>query len=650
MAAYLAWLGLSLLPIHHKTVAVLRLLISPCFDLAFISFAIILDGGQSSGLLLFYFIIILGYGIHFGNPILLYTQATSLVAYLCTYSFIHINSHFNIDSGLFTLQLMALIIIPTCIYQVNKKKRPLAKSAGKPSYADLLEFCPIAAFTFQQDHKLPPRILYANPAMLQIYRDDIVHLIGEQVDIIALMEDGAEIIAACQATFTNQAEHTKPFYIRGRNNQDEILKLQGQCQRIDKTHAICFLINLNQQTNLQRLYQAQQGTLISAIVHDFRNILTGIIGSAEVLQFTTQEPNHNSLLNAIIQTGEHGSEFTNQLLKKVPTQDNSGITSLPYHYNQLHETIGQLRLQLPHHIQLKFDLDQNLPSINIAKNQFEQIIISLVNNASEAISEAGLITIQLKSNLQHQLSNNHTPALQVNVSDNGCGMSPETLESATQALWCEPKKAANHLGVGLNLVKRIINQCGGMLELNSTEGLGSQVTISLPPYSQSSSSHHKSRPEPIPTQTLPITTVSPADCSEAQDDPLDTWSILLVDDNPDVLKVHQHLLECMGLEVTTAEHAKQALKLWQDRQTKCLKNYDLLITDYRMPGMDGVELCHHIRRKDSNLPILMITAYGEAKKLQEATQIQVNILNKPVSYKKLKQQIALIQERAKPTT
>ncbi|MDX8407638.1 MAG: response regulator, partial [Mariprofundaceae bacterium] len=117
--------------------------------------------------------------------------------------------------------------------------------------------------------------------------------------------------------------------------------------------------------------------------------------------------------------------------------------------------------------------------------------------------------------------------------------------------------------------------------------------------------------------------------------------ILLVDDTPDVLKIHDALLKHMHHESVTAENGKQALDLFLNAD----EPFDLLITDFRMPVMNGLELIEQVRKEDADLPIIMITAFGEDEQLQQTAKYGVKLMNKPVTLEKLKR---CIQEALVP--
>jgi len=647
LCVFILWQAYVLVNISQRPISMFRTLTSPIADSLLISFAILVDGGQSSGLFLLYLLTIMGNGMRFGNPMLVYSQVWAAIGFLTLCIFTYIDVHFRVDLSLFIFQILALIILPTYIYVSNKHSSKTFKakeSAEKLSFG-LLDRSPLPVFTFQQDQKNkqnPPRISYANQTMQQVYRDDIINLIGEQVDVLALMEDGQEMIKACQQLFTKASSEPHRFYIRGRNKQDKTLQLMGQANLIQshgKSVGMCFLVDISQNEAMhsemqQSMQDGYMGTLVAGIVHDFRNVLTGIIGSAEVLQFSTKDQAVIDKLELIITAGERGSEMISNLLTLAKSDHHEDITDSGLMYQSITSIIGLLRIQLPGHIQLQLDIEELLPTVSINLTQLEQLIMNLVNNATQAMPNPGTIHVQLRANFQHPLALKRCPALQILVADDGTGIKPEDLEKITKPFWTS-RNDEGGTGLGLAMVQRIVRNHGGELDIQSTLGQGTTIAITFPP-----------------KQNAKKDQISKAISSDSASEEVDTsfqlqpWKILLVDDSPDVLHVHEHLLKRLNQNITTAENAKNALELWQE-SFENNEPFQLVITDFRMPGMDGIDLCRAIRKQDAHLPLLIITAYGEAEKLQTSLEVAIEILAKPASFKKLEAKLTAIQQRYK---
>ncbi|MDQ6955778.1 MAG: ATP-binding protein, partial [Mariprofundaceae bacterium] len=283
---------------------------------------------------------------------------------------------------------------------------------------------------------------------------------------------------------------------------------------------------------------------------------------------------------------------------------------------------------LPAHVQLQLDIKERLPAAAISLTQLEQILMNLIKNSTESMHSSGRINIQLYANSHHEISTEQSPALTISIQDEGIGIAPEDIDKVSKPFWTSRSKEGG-TGLGLAMVQRIVRNNGGDLDIQSTLGKGTQINITFPPMSDSEPRSNEKNEDSIQTSKRPNKMVP--------------WHILLVDDSPTVLRIHQHLLEQMGHKVTTAEGAEAAFKIYQASLENSSETIDLLATDFRMGGMDGIELSQLIRQHDRQLPILIITAYGDAKKLQQGQGLQVSILGKPTSYKQLQSLIIKLQ-------
>jgi len=486
---YILWQCYTLIDIPRRPLSTARFLISPVFDTLLITIGIMLDGGQSSGIFLCYFVMVMSNGVRFGTPMLLYSQALAVLSYLFTCAFTYLHPQLALDIPLLLLHMLSLFLLPYYIYIISNHAKASfrAKKQAQSMSFDILDRSPAPIFTFQKNNNEAPRITYANAAMQQVYRDDVTSLIGEQVDIISLMEDGNEIIQACQHGL-NKIHH-KPFqfYIRGRNANDQLLQIMGQTSNLSlqgQKIGICFLVDITQNESMhsdmeKNMHDGHISTLVAGIAHDFRNILTSIIGSAEVMQFNLQDQVLIKQLELIINAGERGSTMLSNLLSQNTPTTVTHATNSQSIRKSLHSMISLLRIQLPAHIQLQLDIEKNLPDIAISLSQLEQILLNLIKNSSESIHHSGRINIQLRTNPDDKLSNHQSSSLKIVVQDDGIGIAPEDLDKVTKAFWTSRSKKGG-TGLGLAMVDRIVRNNAGTLTIQSTLGQGTKINITIP--------------------------------------------------------------------------------------------------------------------------------------------------------------------------
>lgn len=643
-AVYFIYNFTTLYTVRRTPLSAFRMLFGPLLDTWVVSLGMMIDGGQQSGLYLVFFIIIFGNALRFGNTMLLYSQALSIAGVISVSLSTLFGLHMNLDETLLFMQCVALIVVPTYAMEIKKQANEAmqAKQKAEDATFGLLDHGPLPAFTFHLDEEGLPRILYANLAMQNVYRDSSINLIGEQVDILALMEDGDEIIKACQYAFSEKGRKEPfRFYIRGRDAGDQLIQLMGQSMRLHwngKWVGVCFLLDITRteavRNELEQSMQASfTNTLLAGIVHDFRNILTSMIGTAEVMNFNTKDENIRQQLQLIMDAGDRGSNMINHLLSLSQVEHEQARTSASSEaiHQSLTSIVGLLRIQLPPHIQLHLMMEENLPSVSASITQIEQIVTNLINNATSAIEKTGHITVSLYSeNDEHAAKSQE--GLAIRVEDNGSGIPETDIAEITKPFWTSHKETGG-TGLGLPTVQHIVRNNEGTMKIESSDGRGTSVLIFLPAAQQ----------EPLPSTSdskpEPVTNIA-GDASEELT--FEPSTILLVDDNPEVLLVHQTQLERMGHKVFTAMNGISGLEVF-DQNRDAIR---MIITDYKMPKMDGVELSAAIREREPDIPILMITAYAEVENLQKGSMMGIHILGKPATYKKLGNTIARIQAEA----
>ncbi|HXH64564.1 MAG TPA: ATP-binding protein [Mariprofundaceae bacterium] len=602
-----------------------RLLVSPILDVYVASFALVIDGGNISGLSLLYLAIILGNAFRYGNMMMLYTQALCLAG-LVGAAIVSLQQ-LQIDTiwSLLGFQVAALLLLPA--YAMSLAHRRGAQHAtpdeNQASFG-LLDHGPLPVFTYHLDERGSPRIIRANAALQSVSREPVARLAGEQVDMLTLLEDGNIIVSHCRKALQQGSGTPLRFYIRGRDASDRTLNLMGEASRV-RWHGqwigLCLLVDISEH---DRQTGFRNDTVVK-IVHDFRNLLTGIIGQAETLQMDVQDPGLKHRLNPIIEAGERGADMISQLLnlgtRPAVERPQSQAADTRAALEKLTDLV---RLQLPEKVTLNCHIDAGLPTPDLPTSELEQVMMNLIQNAYQAISDTGSIDIRVTAD-EHEAE----PAgIVIQVADTGCGIARENLEKIFTTLWTTRRKLGG-TGLGLALVKRIVEQHHGRIHVQSMPEHGSTFTIHLP-------ARAGTRPSG-PARQAPESHPAP-DMSEA----IDTvpWHILLVDDSPVVLKVHQAMLTRMGHRVVAVPDGQSALARFDRPDTDA---FDLILTDYNMPGMDGVEMIRQLRDRGVQLPIMVITAYGEEARLQQLPGLDAGIIHKPVSYRALAAHIAAIQ-------
>lgn len=607
-----------------------RLLLLPLIDTAVAGLAMWVDGGHASPVHLAFYLIILSNAMFYGNAMLLYTQALAFLAtgVVCVLSFN--DPRLTLDWPWLALQMAALALVPAYAYGLGRQLETAraARAMAETESVSLLDGMPVPAFVYASDDQGEPRILHANPAVHAIGDWSPRTLAGRFVDAVATPEDGAEMRAQCLRGLNHAQGLALRFLIRGRDAQGGQRRLQCQVMPVHwqgREAGLCLMTDVTESDRFhEQLDEAHRAGYISSLVagltHDFRNILTHIIGNAEMLRLECDE-RLQSHLDVIIEASERGADMITRLLElshprtKTPTRFRLQDT--------LPATVNLARVKLPAHISLTCHLADETPPVLGQPAQIDQIILNLVENAAQAIGDGeGDIVIKVEPDDAHPLENTNTPAIRITVRDTGRGIPAEDLPHIFRPFWTSRADSGGS-GLGMAMVKRITEWHHGKVEVDSTPGEGTTIVIWLP--AAQTLADAPARTEPTPARPAPAS--------------LRPWHILLVDDDQEVRRVYASMLRRMGHHLLAAANGREGAEAFRAHADEI----DLVITDYRMPEMNGLDMIRAIRDTNTDTPILMVTGYGEDVDIRECVRLHAHVLHKPVSFQKLAAEIGAIQ-------
>ncbi|WP_236037409.1 response regulator [Belnapia arida] len=330
------------------------------------------------------------------------------------------------------------------------------------------------------------------------------------------------------------------------------------------------------------------GQLTGGIAHDFNNLLMAVLGSLKLLRkrLAPEDAKARQLIENALAGAERGAGLTRRLLAFGRRQP-----SRPERV-ELHRLVrgmsDLLRNSLSAAIRFQLRLPPNLPAVQVDANQLELALLNLVVNARDAMPAGGTITITGRVAEPEAEALPPGPYVVLSVTDTGEGMDDATLARATEPFFTT-KPAGKGTGLGLPMVQGLALGSGGHFLLRSIPGVGTEAELWLP-----------LSPAEVATEAAP----SPAPAAPPR--PAQRRSVLLVDDDPLVLASTRDMLEDLGHVVLEASSGPEALALLRAGRAA-----DLVITDYAMPGMTGVQLANAIHRDWPGLPVLLATGYAE---------------------------------------
>ncbi|MBU1002333.1 MAG: response regulator [Proteobacteria bacterium] len=342
--------------------------------------------------------------------------------------------------------------------------------------------------------------------------------------------------------------------------------------------------------NLEKqLLQSQKmeaiGTLAGGIAHDFNNILTSIINSTELalMDVDSQSPAGHDLERSL-KAAQRGSALVKQILAfSRPSKE--GFASIRIQ-GVVSEAMGLLRASLPRNIQVATQVAEDLPLCVADPNQINQIVMNLCTNAFQAMRETGgrltvsLGEVELKDEDADIRNIEPGRYVKLTVADTGPGISPEVVDKIFDPFFTTKGKAEG-TGLGLTVVLGIVHGHRGTIEVQSSAGSTAFTALF---------------PEAVGEESQPVQAI-------AQDFTPGSGHLLFVEDDEDQYQAIPRVLETLGYTVTPACNAAEALEIVDGDPD----GFDLVITDYDMPGLTGLELARKLRTHLPGVPVIMVT-------------------------------------------
>jgi signal transduction histidine kinase/CheY-like chemotaxis protein len=334
----------------------------------------------------------------------------------------------------------------------------------------------------------------------------------------------------------------------------------------------------NQQKLQKQLSHAQKleslGRLAGGVAHNFRNILQAVLGNSQFLQMAySQDALLQKITRIINESVKKGSNFIDSLLKF--SRQDIEKEMLPLNLKDvLDETYKIISNTFDHRIKIITKIEESLP-IKGDHFSLNQVFMNLCNNARDSISGGGELKIGAKKD---------TNKVIVTISDNGCGMHEETLKNIFDPFYTT-KDIGEGTGLGLSITHGIIEEHNGTISVSSQPDKGTTFTISFP----------------IAEKFDQTELESPLKIKHGKGE-----KVLIVDDEPEVLKGLENMVKSIGYEVNSARGCNKILETYKTYKP------DLVLLDWKMPIMDGATCAKKILENDPAARIVIISGYQES--------------------------------------
>ncbi|MDP9056713.1 MAG: response regulator [Pseudomonadota bacterium] len=357
------------------------------------------------------------------------------------------------------------------------------------------------------------------------------------------------------------------------------------------------------------------GKLTGGIAHDFNNLLAAVIGGLGIIERRAAlSDDHRKILTMTQHAAGQGTELVSRLLAFARKQR---LEPSPVDLRTLADSVSNLLSHtLGGLVEIEWDIGTGV-SPYADETQLELALMNLAINARDAMPQGGTIRVSARDMEVHDRSDAGVlpgAYIALTVADTGCGIAPDLIERVMEPFFTT-KAVGKGTGLGLSMVYGFASQSGGTVRIESREGEGTRVALLLPKAIEGAAAS------------------SEAEC-EARIDAGPALSILLVDDHDGVRATTAALLEELGHRSFAAADGPSILEKFNSDPIGC----DLLISDYAMPHLSGVEVIRRARQVRPELPAIIITGYADNESIDLGCE-NIVILNKPFSPLQLQQTI-----------
>ncbi len=461
-------------------------------------------------------------------------------------------------------------------------------------------------------------IQYVNPAFEKTSGYARGEVLGERPDIL---ERGKvdDLIAAVWADIQRGKVWHGRFVNKHKDGhlyEENVTISPVRNQAGDIINYVALKQDITQQVALEKqLFQSQKmqalGTLAGGIAHDFRNILSLILGYCEIaLRDMPEEASARMPLQQIEKAGNRATELVKQILtfsRKTEVEHKPLEIALI-----IKEALKLLSTSLPATVELRTHVQRDCGLTAADPTQVHQVVMNLYTNAYQALTEQrGILEIALKRCTLAQPLQCVTGTLsageyvQLSVRDSGRGIDADTLPHIFDPFFTT-KAPGEGTGLGLSVVHGILSACGGGIVVESVVGQGTEMFVYWPSLQVEA----------------PISVEAPQEGVAGKE------RVLLVDDEEDIVEMAGMLLRRMGYKVTALTSSTQALQLLEQNEDA----FDLLLTDNIMPGCTGVGLAQHVQQNCPDLPVILMTGFSENITPEEARRMGIaQFITKPFS-------------------
>lgn len=462
------------------------------------------------------------------------------------------------------------------------------------------------------------KVIDVNPFLLELLGYSYEALHGQYIWELGIFKNIAASKDAFKTLQDNECIRYDDLTLENRDGQPIVVEFVSNNYILGHNRVIlCNIRDITEHIRLSSQFQQSQkmesvGLLAGGVAHDYNNMLTVILGYAELaLRKTDPTQQLHADLEEIIKAAKYSTAITRQLLSFARMQ-----TIIPKVIDLNHNVenmLKMLRKLLGEDIDLAWMPEEGRCPVKMDPAQIDQILANLCVNARDAISDVGKVTIETGNAVfDKNYCAQHAGFIAgkyvlLSVSDDGCGMDREILGRIFEPFFTS-KEVGQGTGLGLSNVNAIVKKNNGFINVYSEPGQGTTFRIYLPRYADKA----------VDTQMVKVAEI-PQSCGE---------TVLVVEDEPALLRVAKVMLEELGYRVLAAGTPGEAIRIAEVHANEV----QLLLTDVVMPEMNGRDLAERLQSLYPGMKILFMSGYTANVIVHRGVLDEgVNFIQKPFS-------------------
>jgi two-component system cell cycle sensor histidine kinase/response regulator CckA len=453
-------------------------------------------------------------------------------------------------------------------------------------------FCEVTGYSVEESIGRSAQVLWDESNDRNLYHQ-LKQLLNQgmvwQGRIMNRRKDGSVFVSASSVSPVRNSAGNITHYVTVQRDITHEMEFESRLQHSQKMEAV--------------------GTLAGGIAHDFNNILGAIIGFTDIALLQAEEGSDlHKNLKQIRLGGKRAADLVQQILtfSRESSSEKKAVLVAPV----IQESLSLLRASLPATIDIRQRILDPDCMVYADPVQVQQIVVNLFTNAFHSMREkGGVLTLTLEKQLAEE-HENLPPTLGgecvcVTVHDTGTGIKDETLPRIFTPFFTT-KQPGEGTGMGLSVVQGIVEDLNGTIQVQSVEGEGSTFTICLPATHEGQKGKMLSSEDPLPGGTE---------------------HILVIDDEKEIRETASIMLHHLGYKVTTSSNPEEVISILESGEPQI----DLVLTDYTMPKMTGIELTRQIVARYPELPVILCTGYSDKLNQQVASEAGAcSLMLKPV--------------------